>query len=116
MPLPMVAPVAMQMGTYLSKYLTKGVKDQYPDFIYQDKGSMATIGKHKAVVDLNYWKTQGAIAWFIWMFVHLMSLVGFGSKSSSFSDGLRPIWVLIKNIVSSSGLTESQRLNKNQGR
>ncbi len=80
LPLPMVAPVAMQMGTYLANYLKNGVKDQYPDFAYQDKGSMATIGKHKAVVDLKYWKTQGTIAWFIWMLVHLMSLVGFGSK------------------------------------
>lgn len=79
-PLPMVAPVAMQMGTYLANYLKNGVKDQYPDFFYKDQGSMATIGKHKAVVDLKYWKTQGTMAWFIWMFVHLMSLVGFGSK------------------------------------
>ena len=78
-PLPMVAPVAMQMGTYLANYIKSG-KDQYPDFVYKDEGSMATIGKHKAVVDLKYWKTQGTIAWFIWMFVHLMSLVGFGSK------------------------------------
>lgn len=79
-PLPMVAPVAMQMGTYLAKFLKSGAKDAYPDFTYVDKGSMATIGKHKAVVDLKFWKTQGTIAWFIWMFVHLMSLVGFGSK------------------------------------
>ena len=79
-PLPMVAPVAMQMGTYLAKFLKSGAKDPYPDFTYVDKGSMATIGKHKAVVDLKFWKTQGTIAWFIWMFVHLMSLVGFGSK------------------------------------
>ena len=79
-PLPMVAPVAMHMGTYLANYLKNGVKDQYPDFFYKDQGSMATIGKHKAVVDLKYWKTQGTMAWFIWMFVHLMSLVGFGSK------------------------------------
>ncbi len=80
MPLPMVAPVSMQMGTYLAKFLKSDAKDQHPDFTYTDKGSMATIGKHKAVVDLKFWKTQGTIAWFIWMFVHLMSLVGFGSK------------------------------------
>jgi len=79
-PLPMVAPVAMQMGSYLADYLKHGAKDNHHTFTFVDKGSMATIGKHKAVVDLKYWKTQGTIAWFIWMFVHLMSLVGFGSK------------------------------------
>lgn len=79
-PLPMVAPVAMQMGSYLANYLKNGARDNHHAFTYVDKGSMATIGKHKAVVDLKYWKTQGVIAWFIWMFVHLMSLVGFGSK------------------------------------
>jgi NADH dehydrogenase len=79
-PLPMVAPVAMQMGIFLANYLKNNSKDQFPDFVYKDQGSMATIGKHKAVVDLKFWKTQGTIAWFIWMFVHLMSLVGFGSK------------------------------------
>ncbi len=79
-PLPMVAPVAMQMGSYLAGYLKNGAGNSHPEFTYTDKGSMATIGKHKAVVDLKHWKTQGVIAWFIWMFVHLMSLVGFGSK------------------------------------
>ena len=79
-PLPMVAPVAMQMGSYLANYLKNGARENHHVFTYVDKGSMATIGKHKAVVDLKYWKTQGTIAWFIWMFVHLMSLVGFGSK------------------------------------
>lgn len=79
-PLPMVAPVSMQMGQYLAKYFRHGLPDTYQAFTYKDKGSMATIGKHKAVVDLSFWKTQGIIAWFIWMFVHLMSLVGFGSR------------------------------------
>jgi len=79
-PLPMVAPVAIQMGTYLARFFRAGAPDHFPDFAYRDKGSMATIGKHRAVVDLKTWKTQGIFAWFIWMFVHLMSLVGFGSR------------------------------------
>lgn len=79
-PLPMVAPVAIQMAEFLARYFRAGLPEDYPGFVYRDKGSMATIGKHKAVVDLKFWKTQGAIAWFIWMFVHLMSLVGFGSR------------------------------------
>lgn len=79
-PLPMVAPVAIQMAEYLARYFKAGLPEEFRPFSYHDKGSMATIGKHKAVVDLKFWKTQGALAWFIWMFVHLMSLVGFGSR------------------------------------
>lgn len=79
-PLPMVAPVAQQMGIYLAKYFKAGQPKNNPVFSYFDKGSMATVGKHKAVVDLKFWKTQGAFAWFVWMFVHLMSLVGFANK------------------------------------
>jgi NADH dehydrogenase len=49
-------------------------------FKYKDKGNLATIGRSRAVADLPYLKTQGAIAWFIWMFVHLMALVGFKNR------------------------------------
>ena len=49
-------------------------------FRYKDKGSMATIGRNKAVVDLKAFKTQGFFAWLIWMFVHLISLIGFKNK------------------------------------
>ncbi len=49
-------------------------------FEYTDLGSMATVGRTRAVADLPFMKTQGALAWFIWIFVHLMSLVGFRNK------------------------------------
>jgi NADH dehydrogenase len=83
-PLPMVAPVSIQMGQYLVNFFKKGLPENYPAFSYRDKGSMATVGKHKAVVDVKSFKTQGAFAWFIWMFVHLMSLVDFGSRFTVF--------------------------------
>jgi NADH dehydrogenase len=83
-PLPMVAPVSMQMGVYLAQWFKKGRPKQHHAFRYYDKGSMATIGRHKAVVDLPFWKTQGAFAWFVWMFVHLMSLVGFANRAKVF--------------------------------
>jgi NADH:ubiquinone reductase (H+-translocating) len=79
-PLPMVAQVAMQGGTYVGKFLKKGLPKNYKPFKYFDKGSMATIGRNKAVADLKVWNTQGFIAWVIWMFIHLMSLVGFANK------------------------------------
>lgn len=79
-PLPMVAPVSIQMAAHLSNYFKAGLPENFYGFSYVDKGSMATVGKNKAVVDLKFWKTQGTLAWMIWMFVHLMSIVGFGSK------------------------------------
>lgn len=79
-PLPMLAQVAMQGGTHVAKFLKKGLPENMSGFKYWDKGTMATIGRNKAVADLKIWKTQGFIAWFIWMFIHLMSLVGFANK------------------------------------
>lgn len=79
---PMLAPVAMQQGERLAKNilaLMKG-KEQKP-FKYLDKGSMATVGRNKAVVDLpKNLHFGGFFAWFIWMFVHLISIVGFRNK------------------------------------
>jgi len=78
---PMMAQPAIQQGKLLAKNilaLQKG-KDLKP-FSYHDKGSMATIGRNKAVVDLPKWKFQGIFAWFVWMFVHLFSLIGFRNK------------------------------------
>jgi NADH:ubiquinone reductase (H+-translocating) len=79
-PLPMVAPVSIQMAHYLAKFFIAGVPEEFTSFQYTDKGSMATVGKNKAVVDFKFGSTQGFFAWLIWMFVHLMSLVGFGSR------------------------------------
>ncbi|UZR93439.1 NAD(P)/FAD-dependent oxidoreductase [Chondrinema litorale] len=78
---PMVAPVAMQQGELLAKNLLKRIKGKpQQKFVYHDKGSMATIGRNKAVVEVAKLKWQGAFAWFIWMFVHLISLVGYRNK------------------------------------
>ena len=79
--LPMMGSVAMQQGAYLAKQLNqlaKG-KEQKP-FVYLDRGTMATIGKNKAVVEISKMKFQGMMAWMVWMFVHLMLLVGFRNR------------------------------------
>lgn len=74
---PGVAPVAMQQGRHLAKNILALVsgKPMQP-FKYHDKGALATIGRNKAVADLGKYKTQGFIAWILWCFVHLFSLVG----------------------------------------
>lgn len=74
---PQVAQVAMQQGALLSKNLNLLATGKPPRaFKYKDLGSMATIGRHRAVVDLPFWRFQGAFAWFVWLFVHLFSIIG----------------------------------------
>jgi len=72
-------------------------------FTYKDKGTMATVGRKKAVVDLPKWKFQGTFAWFVWMFIHIFSLVGFRNKLVAFVDWFsnyisydRPLGLIIR--------------------
>lgn len=78
---PQVAQPAIQQGKLLGKNLMRLIAGKpMKKFEYKDKGSMATIGRNKAVVDLKSYKFSGFFAWFVWMFVHLMSLVGFRNR------------------------------------
>jgi len=78
---PQVAQPAIQQGKHLGKNLKRlSKKNDMKPFSYFDKGTMATIGRNKAVVDLDFIKFGGFFAWFIWMFVHLMALVGFRNR------------------------------------
>lgn len=86
---PMLAPVAMQQGKLLAGNLIEFSKNKaLKPFKYSDKGSMATIGRNKAVVDLNKIKFSGLFAWFVWMFIHLLSIIGFRNKLVVFSNWL----------------------------
>lgn len=78
---PGVAPVAIQQGKLLAKNLIRIIEGKPTEsFNYFDKGAMATVGRNRAVVDINKIHFQGIFAWFTWMFVHLMTLVGFRNK------------------------------------
>ncbi|GGC29088.1 NADH dehydrogenase [Parapedobacter defluvii] len=82
---PGVAPVAQQQGRFLAKNIVRMLNGQPTEkFKYFDKGSMATIGRNKAVVDIGKIRFQGFFAWWVWMFVHLMSLVGFRNRVVTF--------------------------------
>lgn len=82
---PGVAPVAQQQGRLLAKNLIRTINNQPTErFVYFDKGSMATVGRNKAVVDIGKIRFQGFFAWWVWMFVHLMSLVGFRNRVVTF--------------------------------
>ncbi|TYB77474.1 NAD(P)/FAD-dependent oxidoreductase [Bizionia saleffrena] len=78
---PQLAQPAMQQGKLLGENIIKLIDGKpLKKFVYKDRGSMATVGRNKAVVDLKHYKFAGFFAWFVWMFVHLMSLVGFRNK------------------------------------
>lgn len=80
-PLPALAPVAMQQGRYVARLIAARLKGRrLPPFRYRDWGTMATIGRLKAVAQLRGWHLTGAIAWFVWLFVHLMQLVMFENR------------------------------------
>jgi len=78
---PMMAQPAIQQGRNLGDNLVRLVEGKpMKPFVYKDKGSMATIGRNKAVVDLPRFRFQGVFAWFVWMFVHLYFLIGFRNR------------------------------------
>lgn len=82
---PGVAQVAIQQGKHLSKNIMAIIKGEQPiSFKYNDKGSMATIGRNKAVADIGKLRFGGFIAWMLWCFVHVFSLVGLKNKITVF--------------------------------
>ena len=86
-PLPMVAPVAMQQAKFVAKQIARKSKNQSLEaFKYRDKGSMATIGRHKAVVEVNALKLSGPIAWYAWLWLHLFYLLGGRNKIGTMAD------------------------------
>jgi len=82
---PQMAPPAMQQGKLLAENISRLIeKKEMKPFVYTDKGSMATVGRNRAVVDMGAFRAPGFFAWFIWMFVHLLSITGFKNKVFTF--------------------------------
>jgi NADH dehydrogenase len=85
--LPMVAPVALQQARWVAKQIMRANRGQaLQDFKYLDKGSMATIGRHKAIVQFKGIQVTGAPAWFAWLFLHLFYLLGGRNKIGTIAD------------------------------
>jgi NADH:ubiquinone reductase (H+-translocating) len=85
--LPMVAPVAMQQGRWVAKQIVRASRGQeLQDFKYFDKGSMATIGRHKAVVQFKGIQIAGIPAWYAWLWLHLFYLLGGRNKIGTIAD------------------------------
>jgi len=85
--LPMVAPVAMQQGRFVAKQI-KRIAQGLPlqNFKYTDKGSMATIGRHKAIVEVKNLRMVGIPAWYAWLWLHLFYLLGGRNKIGTMAD------------------------------
>ena len=81
---PQVANVAINQGKNLGKNFLKKSENDWTEYEYKDQGSMATIGKHRAVVDLPSFKFQGFLAWYFWMFLHLMLILSVRNKIAIF--------------------------------
>jgi NADH:ubiquinone reductase (H+-translocating) len=81
-PLPGLAPVAMQQGDYVAHLLMRRMSGETEPgpFKYLDKGTMATIGRSRAVADAHWIKLSGKIAWLAWLFVHIMYLAKFSNR------------------------------------
>jgi NADH dehydrogenase len=80
-PLPGLAPVAMQQGRYAARAIRDRLRGKQPSlFRYQDKGNLATIGRAKAVADIKGLQLSGLLAWLTWLFVHLFYLIGLQNR------------------------------------
>ena len=85
--LPMVAPVAIQQGKWVARQIQSVIKGEaLKPFVYKDKGSMATIGRHKAVVQVGNFKLAGPLAWLAWLWLHLFYLLGGRNKIGTIAD------------------------------
>jgi len=80
-PLPGVAPVAMQEGTFVAKTIARDMAGQArEDFKYRDKGSLATIGRAAAIAQFGKVHISGFVAWLAWLFIHIFFLIGFRNR------------------------------------
>ncbi|MCB0358939.1 MAG: hypothetical protein KDD44_04870, partial [Bdellovibrionales bacterium] len=84
-PLPGLAPVAIQQGRYVAAELRDRLLDKERNstrpFRYTDRGKLATVGRGVAVADLGRLQFDGFVAWVVWLFVHLMQIIGFQSRA-----------------------------------
>ncbi|HKK24545.1 MAG TPA: NAD(P)/FAD-dependent oxidoreductase [Gracilimonas sp.] len=86
-PLPGLAPVALQQGKYLGNLIKNELNGKpRTDFNYIDKGTMATIGRAKAVADIRGFKFSGFFAWLLWGLIHIFFLIGFRNRFRVFAE------------------------------
>lgn len=108
---PQVANVAINQAKNLASNFLRKSKNDWHEYEYKDKGSMATIGKHRAVVDLPNFKFQGLFAWYFWMFLHLMLILSVRNKIAIFFNWM---WSYINGDSSLRLIILPNKKNKTQ--
>jgi len=110
---PGVAPAAIQMAdTAVENILRDLLNEPRKEFIYIDKGSMATIGRNKAIVEIGKIKLSGFIAWLAWLLVHLISLIGFRNRLRVLNDWIWAYFTRERSAILITGDAEElQKLN-----
>jgi NADH:ubiquinone reductase (H+-translocating) len=82
-PVPGVAPAAMQMGARAAKNIQRDLEQRARvEFVYRNKGDLATIGRHRAIADFGFLRLTGFVAWWFWLFLHILYLAGFRNRLS----------------------------------
>jgi NADH dehydrogenase len=82
-PVPAVAPAAMQMGRHAARNIRRDLEHRAREpFAYRNKGDLATIGRHRAIADFGRFTVSGILAWWLWLFLHIMYLAGFRNRVS----------------------------------
>lgn len=120
---PQLATAALQQGEYMAKYFLAKEKGKAMErFQFRDLGNMATVGRNKAVLDWKYGFLKGSPAWFVWMFVHIVSLVGFRNKLVALIDWVynyfsydRPLGLIIRpynHLDSTHPLNSARTIDK----
>ena len=121
--LPMLAPVAKHQGRLVAKNILRKLENKRIEpFQYHNRGVMATIGRNKAVVDLPHYKFQGVFAWFVWMFIHIFSLVGFRNKVVTFIEWAanyvnydRPLGLILNSAEVDERKLEREKIKEQVG-
>jgi NADH dehydrogenase len=118
-PLPGIAPTAIQEGKYVAKVIKNRLpKEGRSPFRYLDKGSMATIGKGKAIAMVGNFQFTGLTAWLMWCFIHIIYLIGFRNRLGVFIEwisfyltgqrGARLIYSSIEERLTSSEIRKDK--------
>jgi len=96
---PAIAPAAVQMGHAAAAAVRADLAGrERPDFRYVDKGSLATIGRHRAVAEFGSFRFAGVLAWWVWLFVHILYLVGFRNRASVMLEWAYAYWTYQRGV------------------
>ena len=110
-PVPGLAPAAKQQGAYAAKVIARRLdrKKAPPSFRYWHQGSLATIGKHAAIIEYGRWNFRGWIAWWLWGIAHIYFLIGTRSR---FAVAWSWLWIYLSGVQSARLITQRETIKE----